>query len=389
MVLHMPWTRNLGGPRVQLELAEEFRAMGHIVDKFDYYDAFPKVYSSQLAQFFRPGFSEKAKTFVQENAHRFDIIDAHQGNLPFSKEELGFEGLLVTRSAGLYVFYDEFKKQEKSKQPPQKIKTRLKNWLRSWKHRKEDYLFSRSFKTCDSILVPNNDELTYIRDVMKLGEKCRFIPHGISQERQMAFVQAVQPAKVRLAHKQIAFVGSWGTRKGSQDWAKIIQRVKTQVPEASFLFLGTGLDTQKVLGDLNISDCDWIQVVPKYNSKELPRLLSQATIGAFPSYIEGFGLAVLEKLACGLPTVAYDVPGPREMLQYLDQSLLTPSGDIQKFSQRLIDLLNLDSNNYAQLSQKCIQVIDHFSGSKIARDTLDSYYQYLEKKNDSNSSPQL
>jgi hypothetical protein len=42
MILHMPWNRNLGGSHVQLELAEEFRKLGHKVEKFDLYDAFPE-----------------------------------------------------------------------------------------------------------------------------------------------------------------------------------------------------------------------------------------------------------------------------------------------------------------------------------------------------------
>lgn len=33
MMLHMPWERNLGGSRVQLELAEEFIKLGHEVEK--------------------------------------------------------------------------------------------------------------------------------------------------------------------------------------------------------------------------------------------------------------------------------------------------------------------------------------------------------------------
>jgi hypothetical protein len=69
MVLHMPWNRNLGGARVQLELAEEFQALGHNVEKFDYYDAFS---SSPVHLFLfdliRPPFAQKAKHFVKANA---------------------------------------------------------------------------------------------------------------------------------------------------------------------------------------------------------------------------------------------------------------------------------------------------------------------------------
>lgn len=377
MLLHMPWERNLGGSRVQLELAEEFRKLGHDVEKFDYYDAFPKHTSSRLRELFRPSFSVKAKAFVQANAHRFDIIDAHQGNLPFSKQELGFKGLLVARSVGLYAFYNEFAKQQNARKPPEKIKTRLGNLLRSWQHRREYPLYSRSLQTSDLINVPNHDELAYIRDIIGLGNKCVVFPFGLSQQRQKAFTKAIQPVEVRLANKQVVFIGTWEPRKGSRDWGEIVMRVKKQVPEVRFLFLGTGFSVQKVLEDLNLPACDWIEIIPRYDSDELPRLLSGATVGAFPSYIEGFGFAVVEKLACRIPTVAYDVPGPRETLSHVNNSLLIPSGDIEQFSSELVNLLVLDKVNYAQLAELCVKISQKFYWQDIAKNTLDTYLEVL------------
>lgn len=380
MILHMPWNRNLGGSRVQLELAEEFRKLGHEVEKFDLYDAFPKAKSSsRLGELFRPSFSVMAKAFVQANAYRFDVIDAHQGNLPYSKKELGFKGLLVARSVGLYAFYDQFSKSENLKNPPQKLKTRLGNFLRSWKYNRELNLYPRSLQTCDLINVPNCDELIYIRDILELGDKCVVFPFGLTQDRQQQFKQAMKSSEVRLANKQIVFIGTWGSRKGSRDWAQIITQIKGQVPSARFLFLGTGLSGEKVLQDLSLPSCDWIEIIPQYNSEDLPKLLSGATVGAFPSYIEGFGFAVLEKLASGLPTVAYDVPGPREMLKYLDLSFLTTVGDTLKFSNQLINLLNSDIGSYSNLTQRCIEAADKFSWKKIAKDTLDIYSKHLNK----------
>jgi glycosyltransferase involved in cell wall biosynthesis len=379
MILHMPWERNLGGSRVQLELAEEFQALGHEVEKFDYNDAFGQTNSSRLAELARPSFSSKAKKFVQANAHRFDIIDAHQGNLPFIKQELGFKGLLVARSVGLYAFYEEFAKQEAIKYPSTKIKTQIGNWLRSWsKNRDIDYYFG-SLQTCDLINLCNYDELTYIQEKLGLGDKCVVFPFGLSQKRKQAFVQAVQPATLRLANKQVAFIGSWGTRKGSKDWAEIIKRTRSQVPDARFLFLGTGFSAKTVLEDLNLPACDWIEIIPQYDSNELAKLLSGAMVGAFPSYIEGFPFAVLEKLACGLPIVAYDVPGPREMLRHLDSSFMVPLGDIESFSNKLVNLLKLDEFSYSQLSQCCVDIGKKFSWRRIAEETLDIYRKFLDK----------
>lgn len=380
MVLHMPWNRNLGGPRVQLELADEFRAMGHHVEKFDILDAFPQTQSSRLAEFTRPSFAAKAKAFVKANANRFDIIDAHQGNLPFSKEELGFQGLLVARSVGLYAFCEEFAKLEKNKWPQTPKGNPIGNMLRSWREKRESPYYLRSLQTCDLINLPNNDEFLYIQEHWGLGDKCAVFPFGLSQKRQQAFSKTVQPARVRLTKKQVVFIGYWTQRKGSRDWTEILTRTKAKIPEVRFLFLGTGLSATEVLQDLNLPASDWIEIIPQYYSDELPKLMSEATVGAFPSYMEGFGFAVLEKIASGLPTVAYDIPGPREMLRPLDSSLMVPVGDVQAFTEKLIELLQLDEASYAKLSQRCMEVAQTFSWSRIAKAHLDIYSEYLENQ---------
>src|SRR5690242_18629083 len=139
MMLHMPWIENLGGPKPQIELSREFEKLGHRVEKFDYFDAFPRSNGrrSRIHQFIQPSFSTKARAFVRANARRFDIIDCHHGNLPFSKEELGFKGLLVARSAGLYMMYHQFNLFAAQKWPSQKKGHPVAELLRRWRGNRE------------------------------------------------------------------------------------------------------------------------------------------------------------------------------------------------------------------------------------------------------------
>ncbi|MDK3157452.1 glycosyltransferase family 4 protein [Kamptonema cortianum] len=381
MVLHMPWNRNLGGPRVQLELADEFQAMGHHVEKFDCLDAFPQPSNSRIASLLLPSFSTKAKQYVQANAHRFDIIDAHQGNLPFSKQELGIQGLLVARSVGLFAFLQEFLEFEKKQWPQQKRGNPIGRLIRAFQQQREQPSYLQSLQACDLINVPNEDEKIYLQQHWGLGHKCQAFPFGLTQKRQAAFVQAIQPVTQRLEHQQVAFIGYWCNRKGSRDWGAIIQGVRAKLPDTKFLFLGTGVSEEVVLQDLNLPNSQGIEVIPSYDSDELPKLLSGATVGAFPSYMEGFGFGVLEKLACGLPSVAYDIPGPRAMLKPLDAALMVPVGNVEAFTAKLVQILQLDEIAYSQLSERCGVVAETFSWSRIAKDHLDVYSQELERLN--------
>lgn len=109
VIVNLPWDSRLGASRVWIELAEQWRARGHTVEKFSMSDAFPGGPPSRVMFAIRQvTFIWKAAAFVRKNGHRFDVIDALVGTLPYSRAQLGFRGLIVARSVGLYRLYDKF-----------------------------------------------------------------------------------------------------------------------------------------------------------------------------------------------------------------------------------------------------------------------------------------
>ncbi|NEO27126.1 MAG: glycosyltransferase family 4 protein [Kamptonema sp. SIO4C4] len=375
-MLHVPLNRNFGGSRVQLELAEEWQKQGHHITKFDANDAYPQAKHSLFHTLTRPRFHTKAEQFIREQGHRFDIIDAHQGNVTCSKASLGFSGLWVTRSVGLYPLYEAFRRSTLGN-VPESWKTRLVNGVLAWRDRKEMSHCFQSYHHCDLINLPNPDEKAYLNQAAGLGEKCVVFPFGLSDQRLTTLQQSSKPPAVRLQSPQVVFIGTWCLRKGSKDWPQIIQRVKAAIPEVQFLFLGTGSPANVVLEDLNLPSSDGIKIIPSYDSDTLPHLLENGTVGVFPSYIEGFGFAVLEKLAAGIPTIAYDVPGPREMLQQSPLPLMVQVGDTQALSQKLIDLLRLEVTQYSSLVRDCQTIAETFRWSRIATEMLAVYQEHL------------
>jgi glycosyltransferase involved in cell wall biosynthesis len=183
---------------------------------------------------------------------------------------------------------------------------------------------------------------------------------------------AASPAD-RLKQKKVSFVGMWGPRKGARIWAEIIRRVREHVPDAEFCFLGTMAEPDRVLKDLGENSLPRVTSVPEYRPEELPKLLSDCAVGAFPSYVEGFGLAVIEQLAAGIPTVAFDQGGPRDILRERLPELLVAVDDVRQFADAVSKVLTLSLAQYDQLVQASVRTASGYSWPDIARDTLDKY----------------
>jgi glycosyltransferase involved in cell wall biosynthesis len=228
--------------------------------------------------------------------------------------------------------------------------------------------------------VCNEDEKTYLEQTFKSEKPVVNIPFGMSEERIALYEKYKTPAEERFQNKQVVFIGNWNLRKGSRDWPAIVSAVKKQIPNAQFLFLGTGVPEDKIRTELGVTAADsWISIIPNYTSDELPYLIKDATVGAFPSYIEGFPFAVLEKTFAGLPVIAYDVPGPREIIKQVNSAYLIPLGDTAKLSTALVDVLNYNLDTYRSLMERCIGRSHTLTCKSIAKIHEEIYLNTLNK----------
>ena len=377
-VVNLPWDPRLGASRVWIELAEEWRAAGHIVDKDSLTDAFPKPSTrSAVIALRQVMFVYRAAGYIRRNADRYDIIDALLGTLPFSKKRLGFSGLLVARSVGFYRLYEKFDTFARSRWPDLsrgKLVGRIFYRLtkRRWLKTAND-----SVRHADLINLANDDELSSLRDEIKSSKPAIVQPYGLSPARRHALSSAAASAESRLAQKKISFIGAWTVRKGSEDWASIVRRIRSEMPEVTFRFLGTMTDDRKVRKDLDLGECSFVELIREYEPDELPNLLSECTLGVFPSYVEGFGFGLLEQLASGIPTIAYDAPGPRQILKSLRASALVPVGDVDALAARAVEMLRLDLKSYATLREQTLSIAAQYSWPEIAAETLRAYRRAL------------
>lgn len=374
VVGNFPWDIRLGVVRVYFELIEHWQRAGHTVEKFTLSDAFPGPTSGRVGLMIRQVlFAGKAAAFVRRNAHRFDVVDALAGSLPASKSRLRFAGLLIARSVGLIRFYERHEPKARARG---KIAGRVfYTTVREWFKRSSD----AAIRHADLINLPNQDEARFLRQEVDVDLNIIVQPYGLTNTRRHALALAAAPAEHRLARKKICFIGMWGPRKGAFDWPQLIRQIWQRIPEARFCFIGTMTDAETILAEIGLRSSDKIEIVPEFSTEQLPMLLADCAVGLFPSYIEGFGLAVLEQLAAGIPTIAFDVPGPREIFGDGPNEFLVKSGDLAAMTQRVAEILDLSPNEYETRAARCRAIAQNFDWATIAARTVDEYRRAIAR----------
>jgi starch synthase len=117
-------------------------------------------------------------------------------------------------------------------------------------------------------------------------------------------------------------------------------RERATSEDTRLLLVGSGHDDARLRTALGALDggVHWVNRLVD-DRAELRGLLAAADVYAFPSRHEGFAVAVVEAMACGLPVVAADASGVREALGTDASESIVPVGDAAALARSLALLL--------------------------------------------------
>jgi glycosyltransferase involved in cell wall biosynthesis len=111
----------------------------------------------------------------------------------------------------------------------------------------------------------------------------------------------------------IVHVGSTIPRKRIDILLRAFAKVKEQAPDARLIRIGSLFtEAQTAMMD-RLKLWDSTVVIPFLNHRDLASVYRRASVVLQPSEREGFGLPVVEAMACGAPLIASDIPVLREI----------------------------------------------------------------------------
>jgi glycosyltransferase involved in cell wall biosynthesis len=169
-------------------------------------------------------------------------------------------------------------------------------------------------------------------------ERLTVIPLGVDARFRPLPEEHAKRARSRLDGRYVVLhVSSGAPYKNVPGTLRVIAALRQQGCDVSLVRAGQSLNPgelhlAKSLGiEGKIIDCGVV------SDHRLVELYNAADLLLFPSFYEGFGLPVLEAMACGLPAVISDCPALLEVAG--DAAAIAPASDVKALAQAVIAIL--------------------------------------------------
>ena len=232
------------------------------------------------------------------------------------------------------------------------------------------------------ILVPSESARYDVQRLFKVPARKIFVtPYGVSD--------MFRPIPKDLAKKRVAerfgiegrfilTVNFFRPRKNAPILAAAFMELKRRrAPVDKLVFVGAASETLRLTILKAAKEHANEVVFTGYLPDEwLPTFYSAADVFAFPSRYEGFGLPVLEAMACGTPVVAGDAPAVNEIVG--DAALLVPPNDWRRLAEALERVLT-DALLAERLRQKGLSLAASYAWSRTAALTYRVYQAALRR----------
>ncbi|KAF4560163.1 MULTISPECIES: glycosyltransferase family 1 protein [Pseudomonas] len=235
----------------------------------------------------------------------------------------------------------------------------------------------QTLKRADFLITDSDvirDEL--VGDFGVSGDRVKTVYLGASQayQPQTAEQTCLPLQRYGLQHgRYVLFVGTLEPRKGVdtliEAWCRLPRAIRDEYP---LVLAGAPGWHNQALGDrikaLELSHgLRQLSFVP---GSDLPALYAGASVFAYPSLYEGFGLPVLEAMQCGVPVICTAGTSMAEFTQ--GSALLVEAGNIEQLSAQLSDVLG-DLAGRSALADAGLLRAAEFSWRRCAQETLEVY----------------
>lgn len=208
--------------------------------------------------------------------------------------------------------------------------------------------------------------------VTHLGVNESFTPQAPEETRRLL------AQRYGIEGQYVLFIGKNQERKNALGAVRgFAEFCRSTTSDAKLVLVGRGPEESgpvfEAIRDEKLFDR--VLRVPYVPYSDLPALYSGARMFVFPSFWEGFGLPVIESMACATPVITANVTALPEVAG--DAALLVDPASDQQIADAMIRI-ETEPGLHARLVEKGLERKKLFSWDKCARETLAFYERMAE-----------
>lgn len=290
--------------------------------------------------------------------YKFDIVHAHH---PF---QVGLLAKIVAESQGVPLVYTNHTQLDDYAEiySPKLIRKVTKKVVKK--------VVSHFANSCDLVISPS--KLTRKKLIEEFGFRqvpVKTIYNGVNTQifHHITATNVKEELSIPKSSKVLIYVGRIDKGKNLEKLINIINRLNN--PQLYLLLIGEG-GLKSKLQKLS-SNNPRILFLGNKKQKELPRYLSISDYFISLSVSEVMPVSFLEALSCGIPIIAADDIGTREIVQENYNGFLMPETDTDKTLDKLRNIINkLPNSEYQQLRHNAKKSSQKFTIKQTATELI-------------------
>lgn len=174
-----------------------------------------------------------------------------------------------------------------------------------------------------------------------------------------------------LGSKQVIAVGRYAYEKGFDMLIESWKQVHKQHPD--WILKIYGIDIAKnftsFIQSEGLQDC----IIPMDSTPHIYQAYQESSIYACSSRFEGFGMALVEAMSCGVPCVSFDCPhGPRNIITDGKNGYLVEPDNMEALAERICHLIE-DEELRKEMGKNARKRAEDFTEEKIMQQWMDLF----------------
>ncbi len=242
------------------------------------------------------------------------------------------------------------------------------------------YALERAASTCSQVeLVQNPEDLAVLRRLGLPSDKLVLLGNGVDLARFHPRPGTAAEARTRLGvGADAVVVGTVGRlvwQKGFRELFAAAGHMRSIRPEVVFVVIGPEDEAKgDALGPADLSAARSLgNVVFAGHRDDVEELYAGMDLYVLPSYREGFPRSAMEAAASGLPVIATDIRGCRQVVEHGSNGLLVPLHDVDALTLAVAELSGDPDRRSAMGARSLQKAATEFDDRTVIRTTLDAY----------------